>query len=919
MLLRSLSLRDYRRFAEKTVEFDPQRTLIAGPNGAGKSTIAEAIHRALFLSPSVSGDVRDFLIPRGGGGPPTVVLEFSAHGQDWTLKKIFAGANKSSIQLTGSKRGALTGESARLQLAELTGSDGLQRGGKNAIEHLSEVWSHLWIWQGSSGRDPAQDANANRDDLVQRLQQQNQGLEAVLLSALDQSVAKGVEADLAALFTDAQRDSAAPVDQANPRAGSPWHQAQNQHQAARAQRDAAESRLEQLRQASATVQRCSGELTALEERIPQTRAALEAARTQLEQGQEVQRRQETLLAQFDQARTQHRQLQERQQQLAVVQAELKTAQTALEPAQQAVGQAKERLEEVETRLAAAEGQQQQREQENTRNQWQLNWAQLALDTRQTEAEQAGLRQRLAAEEELEAQRQELRRQLAQLPAITAAALANLQKWERELGQLNARLEAQSPLLELLSADQPVFWNGEELALHATRRVEQAGELHIGGTRLRLRPGGGEDLAALAHRRDQLAANWRQQTQEWGVADVSQAQELLARRAQLETRLQTLAAAAPAGRGPSLRQQTQDLEDQLAQLSTRRSRIQQQAAELGLETDAADFPADVAAARSRRAAAQHAAEEFSAQHRQHEADVQAARAARAQARTHWERTQEAAQTAAARVRELQIHHQLLVDELGDEPTRQAALASTSAAAAQLEASANQAKEELARLQLPETQAEIVRLHGQLQSEEQRSQLHREQLAVARAQLAHDGSQDPEAELALAEARLDEANAEEIRQRRQALGLLTLHRELRAGQSHIQQSLSQPLRDGARPYLELLFGPGSELRLDVEAEHFQSPRLHRPGHPEMPFSQLSGGEKEQVAATLRLALAEILARSTPGGTLPMILDDAFAFADAQRTVALQRVLHRASQNGLQIILLSCTPLLYTGFVPGKAVDL
>jgi len=75
----------------------------------------------------------------------------------------------------------------------------------------------------------------------------------------------------------------------------------------------------------------------------------------------------------------------------------------------------------------------------------------------------------------------------------------------------------------------------------------------------------------------------------------------------------------------------------------------------------------------------------------------------------------------------------------------------------------------------------------------------------------------------------------------------------------------------------------------------------------FAQLSSGAKEQTAAAFRLAMAEVLAEDHDG-CLPVVFDDAFVNSDADRQMALQRLLDLAAARGLQVIVLSCRPEAY-----------
>jgi hypothetical protein len=91
-------------------------------------------------------------------------------------------------------------------------------------------------------------------------------------------------------------------------------------------------------------------------------------------------------------------------------------------------------------------------------------------------------------------------------------------------------------------------------------------------------------------------------------------------------------------------------------------------------------------------------------------------------------------------------------------------------------------------------------------------------------------------------------------------------------------------------------------------FKGLRLVRPGAAEaFPFDALSGGAREQLAAAVRLATAELLA-ANHGGSLPVVFDDSFAFSDPDRVRNLQRMLDLAAARGLQVIVLTCNPSDY-----------
>jgi uncharacterized protein YhaN len=72
----------------------------------------------------------------------------------------------------------------------------------------------------------------------------------------------------------------------------------------------------------------------------------------------------------------------------------------------------------------------------------------------------------------------------------------------------------------------------------------------------------------------------------------------------------------------------------------------------------------------------------------------------------------------------------------------------------------------------------------------------------------------------------------------------------------------------------------------------------------FTDLSGGEREQLSLVVRLALADVLRGD---GTLPLLFDDSMVNTDAERIQIVLSLLFRAARN-LQIILFTCQGTLF-----------
>ena len=139
-----------------------------------------------------------------------------------------------------------------------------------------------------------------------------------------------------------------------------------------------------------------------------------------------------------------------------------------------------------------------------------------------------------------------------------------------------------------------------------------------------------------------------------------------------------------------------------------------------------------------------------------------------------------------------------------------------------------------------------------------------------------------------------------------------------QQQLSDRFSQPLADKISSYLDGLFGAGTQVSITLDDGAFRNIRLIRPGESvPLSFDDLSGGTREQVAAAVRLAMAELLA-ANHDGKLPVVFDDAFAYSDPERVKTLQRMLDMAAENGLQIIILSCNPIDYAS-LGAKSIQL
>ena len=146
------------------------------------------------------------------------------------------------------------------------------------------------------------------------------------------------------------------------------------------------------------------------------------------------------------------------------------------------------------------------------------------------------------------------------------------------------------------------------------------------------------------------------------------------------------------------------------------------------------------------------------------------------------------------------------------------------------------------------------------------------------------------------------------------VIDAHRLLRElfheAQADLSSRYSEPLAQAIGAYLRPLVPDGPVARLSYDqGRGFQGLQLKR-GQEFYDFEQLSGGMREQLAAALRLSMADVLKRAHDG-CLPLVFDDAFTHSDPERVRLVKQMLSTAVERGLQVILLTCDPQAYAGF--------
>ena len=890
MRLLSLTVRNYRIHRDITVEFDPSRNLIGGTNETGKSTLAEAIHRALFMRHRAGGDLQKAMISDIHPGAPEVKLTFQAGGETWTIDKQFAGT-RGSARLRSESGLSLQGDAAEDKLAEITANP---EGMANRLNELTTRWSHLWVWQGTAGEDATNHAASRRDELVQRLQQQ--GLAAVMQSETDERAREKIRLAYDDIFTKIGAVKAnSPLDRASK---------------ALAEASSALTRASEQKQrlASAVIdQETAAKILA------DSNTALPAKREELAAVNSSLTKTKDLVALHDKEKLVHQNATDARSQIAKADQQIRDFRKQAATAKEALVPAEAKLavltdQETTSRDAANKAEAAHRAINDAvrlaRQHHDLAAACVSrFEKASAHAVLAEKSKDIAAfEESLASDREEL----SKLPSISATQLESLRKLDSQIGQAESALTAIAAGIELVSSDQTVLLDGKLLETGKPRVITETSELTLGsGTLLRIQPGGGTSLAESRRKVEDLRKKLTSALDQLTIKTTADAAEVVTTRqvieqrmSNTESRLQSLGARELP---EALASATAVLTSANAEVDRRRNALPSGQAPI--------LPESLESARALLTETGDSLQQTENQERALLVDADARRKAHQEKHQALLAQQESLETGRKTLESHETSAQTLEQIHGDPTTRAAALVAATNAETTAKTALDATTASLAELNPELLEQQVTRLTRVIANEDEKQREAEKRIAVARATLALDGSSDPEAELLQAKANHDATTETHAREKRHADSIALLHRLFAESQSAISESVTQPIADRVADYLECLFGRGVRVAVDLTNSTQGSIQLTRPGTPSFTFDSLSGGAKEQVAAAVRLATAEILS-ANHDDCLPILFDDAFAYADDDRIQSLQTMLDLAASRGLQVLVLTCTPADYIG---------
>ena len=489
---------------------------------------------------------------------------------------------------------------------------------------------------------------------------------------------------------------------------------------------------------------------------------------------------------------------------------------------------------------------------------------------------------------------------AELSAITLtpAALADIEDAAAQVNSLQARLDATGGSVEFIAAaGVQLSLDGEPLTLPAGQVLARpaSAELTVelpGVLTVRIDPGA--DAAALRSELARAGEVLDQALAAAGVADPIAARAVEARRTGLMQSRATIAATLDglyAG---------EDSEQLRARLDGLRATVEQAAADgADAERAAAELTAAAEAAERARAEAEAA-----------QARAEAASAALIRAGTEVAALDARAETAHA---ELDAAVARLAAERG--VAADDALAAVAAADAELLEQAEAALAQLnARYQAaaPEAvQAELAAAQAAAESIRGRRAETEHELNRITAELGVIGGEGRHGRLAEAQAALADAQAEHDRIGARAEAARLLRDTMIRHRDNTRQRYVQPYRGELERLGRIVFGSDFEVEVDTTL----AIRNRTLDGRTVPYESLSGGAREQLGILARLAGAALVAEAD---SVPVLIDDALGFSDAERLTRMGEVFNTVGDRG-QVIVLTCQPSRYAGIDGASVIEL
>ena len=188
---------------------------------------------------------------------------------------------------------------------------------------------------------------------------------------------------------------------------------------------------------------------------------------------------------------------------------------------------------------------------------------------------------------------------------------------------------------------------------------------------------------------------------------------------------------------------------------------------------------------------------------------------------------------------------------------------------------------------------------------------EALREVTAALKVYGTEGRKGQLDAAETEREHAEAEYLRVHHRARAAQLLRSVMARHRDATRLRYVDPFRNQVERLGRIVFGDSFEVEIDSELRICNRTVSGRT----VPYESLSGGAKEQLGIVARLAGAALVATED---SVPVVIDDALGFTDADRLIKMGAVFDAVGGDG-QVIVLTCSPQRYAGVAGAHHIEL
>src|SRR6478609_3723512 len=181
----------------------------------------------------------------------------------------------------------------------------------------------------------------------------------------------------------------------------------------------------------------------------------------------------------------------------------------------------------------------------------------------------------------------------------------------------------------------------------------------------------------------------------------------------------------------------------------------------------------------------------------------------------------------------------------------------------------------------------------------------------AQLKVYGTEGRKGQLDAAQTEREHAEAEYLRMHRRARAAQLLRSVMKWHRDATRLRYVDPFRNQVERLGRIVFGDSFEVEIDSQLRICSRTLSGRT----VPYESLSGGAKEQLGIVARLAGAALVAKED---SVPVVIDDALGFTDADRLNKMGAVFNAVGGDG-QVIVLTCSPERYASVTGAHHIEL